>query len=139
MEAMNRDKVTRQRAYSAPIEQVWLAISTGEQISAWFIQADFEARVGYRYTFTHEDTKIIGEVLEVKPMHHLVYTWEIEGTGIPTTVKWTLEETAKVTVVTVEHSGIEAYPTDEKVIAMFEDYSGGWANCFNQLEKYLSA
>lgn len=136
MSTSSRDRVVKQHQFKHPIRQVWNAISVAREISAWFIQADFEARVGYRYTFRHEETVITGEVLTANPVHELVYTWIISGTEAVTTVSWKLEEMDGGTLLTLEHSGISRYPGDTAVI-MFENFGGGWTTCIRDLEKYL--
>ena len=131
----NQIEKTQQLAF--PMEEVWKAISTADEISAWFIKADFKAEVGYDYRFTHEQTNIVGKVLEADPFHNLVYTWIIEGTGVETTVKWKLEEKEGGTFITLVHSGIENYPSEEMAINMFNSFTEGWTNCMVNLEKYL--
>lgn len=131
------DLIRKQQQFSFPMARVWKAISEGEQISAWFIKADFKPEKGYQYTFTHEKTVIKGEVKEVKPMTVLVYTWRIEGSEVVTTVSWKLEENDKGTLLTLEHSGISQYP-GQTAVTMFQNFDGGWDNCITNLEKYLS-
>jgi uncharacterized protein YndB with AHSA1/START domain len=131
------DRIIKQHQFKHPIGQVWEAISLAEEISTWFIQADFKAEVGYRYTFTHEQTKIKGKVIQVTPVTDLVYTWQIEGTNVETTVSWKLEENATGTLLTLEHAGISQYPGDTAVV-MFNNFKGGWDSCVVNLEKYLS-
>ena len=46
------DSLKKERIFQQPIEKVWKAISRGEEISKWFIHADFKPQVGYEYTFT---------------------------------------------------------------------------------------
>lgn len=133
----SNDKIEKQHQFKQPIEQVWNAISQSEEISEWFIQADFKAEVGYKYTFTHEKTKIVGEVLKANPVFELVYTWIVSGTETITTVSWVLKENENGTLLTLEHSGISNYPGDTAVV-MFNNFKGGWDACVNNLEKYLS-
>ncbi len=132
-----KNKIERTQLYDFPMKEVWNAISSAEEISAWFIKADFKAEVGYKYRFTHENTNIVGTVLESDPFHNLVYTWVIEGTGVETTVRWKLEEKDGGTQVTLEHTGIENYPNEEMALNMFNSFSEGWENCFANLGKYL--
>lgn len=128
--------IKKEHFFDFPIGQVWQAISNEKEISAWFIKADFKAEVGYQYTFTHENTAIKGEVLKAEPVHHLVYTWVVSGTEAITTVKWALEEKEQGTLLTIEHSGLDNYPT-ETAINMFNSFSKGWDNCIEELDKYL--
>lgn len=137
-----QDTIQREHVFNHPIQQVWKAISDAEQISAWFIQANFKPEKGYQYTFTHTDestgncTNITGEVLEASPVHKLVYTWVVPGTGVDTTVSWQLKETDTGTHLLLEHSGISQYPA-ETAVKMFDSFSGGWDNCIVELTQYL--
>lgn len=132
-----KDSIVKRHQFNSPITEVWNAISRAEEISSWFIQADFKAVAGYQYTFIHEQTVIKGEVLAANPVFELVYTWIIEGTEIETTVSWKLEENNEGTLLTLEHSGISKYP-GETAVMMFRNYEGGWNSCVVNLEKYLS-
>ena len=131
------DTIIKQHQFDCSIAEVWKAISDGAEISAWFIQADFRAEVGYLYTFTHEKTKITGEVLKSNPVHELVYTWTVSGTEVVTTVSWKLEENTAGTLLTLKHTGISQYPGDTAVM-MFNNFKGGWDACVGNLEKYLA-
>jgi len=136
-----KDVITKEYVFNHPIADVWKAISDEKEISAWFIQADFKPEAGYKYKFKHEEngkcTNIDGEVLEANPVHKLVYTWVVRGTEAVTTVTWQLEEAGEGTKLTLTHSGISNYPTEEVATKMFENFSGGWDNCINMLDKHL--
>ncbi len=132
-----QDVIRKQQQFPHPIAKVWEAISSAEKISDWFIQAEFKAEVGFRYTFTHQNTKITGEVLVAAPVTDLVYTWTVSGTDTVTTVRWKLEATPDGTLLTLEHSGISSYPA-ETAVAMFTNYESGWNSCMVNLGRYLS-
>jgi len=131
------DKIVKTHQFQSPIGKVWDAISLAEEISAWFIKADFKAETGYQYTFTHEQTVIKGEILKANPVYELVYTWVVSGTDVETVVSWKLEEKDEGTFLTLEHSGISNYP-GETAVVMFNNFKGGWNSCVENLEKYLS-
>ena len=131
------DKIIKKHQFKSPISQVWNAISVAEEISAWFIKADFKAEEGYTYTFTHENTVISGKVLKSDPVYELVYSWIVGGTEVETTVRWKLEENSEGTLLTLEHFGISNYPV-ETAVTMFNNFKGGWNSCVENLEKYLS-
>jgi uncharacterized protein YndB with AHSA1/START domain len=132
-----QDSIIKQHSYNHPIHDVWKAISSAEEISRWFIHADFEAVVGYAYTFKHEQTTITGRVLKANPVHELVYTWIVGGTDVETTVRWQLEASDTGTLLTLEHSGISNYPA-ETAMVMFENFKGGWASCLTSLFEFLN-
>lgn len=134
------DIITKKETINHPIDKVWNAISRAEEISTWFIKADFKAEVGTPYTFTASEENgcinITGEVKEANP-YTLVYTWIVENTDVETTVKWVLEAQGEATKLYLEHTGISNYP-GESAIKMFESFSGGWTGCVNQLQEYLN-
>jgi len=134
-----KDVIKKEQLFNHPIDAVWNAISNAEEISTWFIKADFKAENGYKYTFTsseeHGCTSITGEVKKSDP-YTLVYTWIVENTDAVTTVKWQLEPSEGGTKLYLEHSGISNYAGDTAV-AMFNSFNGGWDNCMNELTTYL--
>ncbi len=134
------DVITKEQIINHPVDKVWNAISKAEEISTWFIKADFEAKAGMPYTFTASEEQgcmtITGEVKEASP-YTLVYTWIVENTNVETTVKWVLEAEGEGTKLFLEHSGIANFP-GESAIKMFESFSGGWEQCVNQLKDYLA-
>ena len=135
-----KDVLIKEQVFDHSIDRVWNAISKGEEISTWFINADFKAEPGYKYTFTAGEergcTQITGEVKEADP-YTLVYTWIVQDTNIETTVKWILEEIGGKTKLYLEHSGISNYP-GEDAVTMFGHFNSGWDNCVKQLSEYLT-
>ena len=134
-----KDVIIREQIFNHSIDKIWNAISKAEEISTWFINADFKAETGYKYTFTAGEekgcTQITGVVKEANP-YTLVYTWMVQDTETETTVKWVLEKVEGGTKLYLEHSGISNYAGDT-AIAMFESFNGGWDNCISGLTNYL--
>lgn len=134
-----KDLISKEKVFTHSIDKVWKAISQGDEISTWFLPADFKAEVGYKYIFRSRPEEncapILGEVLEASP-YTLVYTWVIEDTDVTTKVKWVLEEEGEHTRLLLEHSGISNY-VGETAIEMFDSFSGGWDGCIAGLQKYL--
>jgi uncharacterized protein YndB with AHSA1/START domain len=135
-----KDSIIKEKVFSHPIDKVWGAISKAEEISTWFVQADFKAKKGYQYTFHSEPnekgcTTISGTVKEAN-LYVFVYTWIVANTEVETTVTWKLESVREGTKLHVEHSGISNYFGDT-AIEMFESFNGGWDGCINQLTDYL--
>lgn len=135
-----KDLITKERVYNQPIEKIWNAISKEEEITAWFIKADFKAEKGYQYTFIASEengcVNITGEIKESDP-YTLAYTWIVDGTTAETLVTWKLEPVEGGTKLFLEHSGISNYE-GETAVKMFESFSGGWTNCMNLLETYVN-
>ena len=133
-----KDIITKEAFFNSNIDTVWSAITQQDEISKWFLKADFKAEEGYNYSFQSPDDNcapIIGTVIKADPFT-LIYTWIIKGTDIETTVKWQLETANNGTKLNLTHSGIANYK-EENVIKMFESFSGGWDNCIEGLTTYL--
>ena len=135
-----KDVIKKEVFFNHSIDKVWNAISKADEISIWFIKADFKAEKGYKYTFTSEPnekgcTTISGEVKSANP-YLLIYSWVVADTKTETIVKWELEATQEGTKLYLEHSGILNYEGDTAV-KMFESFNGGWDNCISELSSYL--
>lgn len=134
------DVITKEHVFKHSIDKVWNAITKAEEISTWFIPADFKAETGYKYTFTSPPndkgcTVINGEVKSANP-YTLIYTWVVADTKVETTVSWALEAIEGATKLVLKHSGISNY-NGETAVAMFESFNGGWDNCITGLSNYL--
>ena len=133
-----KDSIRKEHVFKHKINKVWNAISIGEEISTWFLKADFKAETGYEYTFhsSGEDcTKITG-VVKVATPYTLIYTWIVENTNVETEVKWVLEEVKEGTKLYLEHSGISNY-TQDTAVKMFSSFDGGWTHCIKELVSHL--
>lgn len=134
------DVLVKEQVFQHGIDKVWRAISRGEEISKWFIKADFKPEVGYAYTFTateeHGSTQIKGTVLEATP-YNLKYTWKVGDAPVETIVLWHLEDLGGQTKLTLEHSGIAKFG-GETAVEMFEHFGKGWDACFATLKTYVN-
>ena len=110
-----KDSILKEQLLPHPIGKVWNAITNAEEISTWFIKADFKAEKGYQYTFTSDGengcTQITGEIKQAEP-YNLEYSWIVADTKVETIVKWSLQETKEGTLLSLEHSGISNYDGD---------------------------
>lgn len=131
--------IVKEAFFPHPIGKVWSAISNADQISQWFIKADFKPDVGYEYTFTHEQTVVKGKVLEADPVTNLLYTWTVCGTEpeLNTEVRWSLEEKTDGTKLTITHTGFESYDKNS-VAAFFSATEKGWDAVMVELAGYLN-
>ncbi len=133
-----KDSILKEKVFDKSIDEVWRAISEADEISSWFIQADFKAEVGYNYTFTaseeHGGTVIKGRVLEASP-YTLKYTWMVGDSGIETLVVWTLEEDSGTTKLKLEHSGISKF--GDAASESMAHFDKGWDACILGLEQFF--
>lgn len=134
-----KDVIKKEKLFNHPIDAIWNAITKAEEISTWFIKANFKSEKGYKYTFIASEDKgcltITGEIKKADP-YALIYTWIVENTTAETTVSWKLEPVENGTKLFLEHSGISNY-AGETAIAMFDSFNGGWDNCISGLTNYL--
>lgn len=125
---------------NASQQRVWEAITTPEQLSAWFgstFRFD-KLAVGEPMHFIHEEKIISSDLVitEVEPIERFAFKWPAElGYPILTQVTFTLEPVAGGTRVTVTDSGYEALPEDV-ARRRFEQNADGWRI---QLEEHLPA
>ncbi len=135
---MSMDRIVKEAKFKCNIDQLWQAITDQNQISKWFLQADFKPEKDYAYTFNssgNDCQPIVGRVISATP-YTLIYTWEVKGTNVETTVEWILESKDNLTKLTLIHSGISNYD-DETAIAMFESFDKGWDNCISGLTIFV--
>ncbi len=133
-----KDQIVKEQVFEHGIDKVWKAITEADEISKWFIHADFKAEPGYQYTFTateeHGRTKISGKVLEADP-YTLKYTWTTGDAPIETIVTWTLKQEGGQTVLTLVHSGIAQY--GDSAAEVMGHFDMGWDGCLSVLPEYL--
>jgi uncharacterized protein YndB with AHSA1/START domain len=129
-----------ERVMPHPPEKIWRALTQSDLITQWLMKNDFQATVGYRFTF--RATPMPGwkgvtncEVVTVEPPYRLVYRWG-DGTesdsGLKTVVTWTLTPQSSGTLVRMEQSGFRL--EDE---AGFKGMGGGWPRILEQLEHII--
>jgi uncharacterized protein YndB with AHSA1/START domain len=115
-------------------EIVWQTLTSGELISRWLMPNDFEPVVGKRFVFRARpvagwDGVVRCEVLEVRPLEKLVYSWQGGSADSPayaaldSVVTWTLQAVDGGTRLRLVHSGFRSPQNDFAFGAM----SGGWA------------
>lgn len=93
-----------------PVERVWRELTDGAAISEWLMPtADFEARVGARFTLKtgqlSADGWVRGEVLELEPPRRMVWGWSVAPPSPQTLVTFELAPTAEGTLLTLTHAG----------------------------------
>lgn len=134
-----KDIIQKEKVFNHPIAKVWDAISTGKEISKWFIEADFKPEVGYQYTLTAPEengcTVVKGTVLEASP-YTLKYSWIAGDDPTETTVAWYLEQLGDSTKLTLEHSGISKY-AGQAATEMMGHFEKGWEGCLAGLTQYI--
>lgn len=125
--------VAQEFNFKSPIEKVWHALTDAETLAKWVMPNDFKPVVGHKFQFRNEQWKLIidSEVLEVNEPNKLSYTWT--GSGINTTIIWTLKHMDGTTYLHLEQTGFE------KEDQAFRGAKFGWVKMADELGKVLTA
>ncbi len=138
-------KLFLQQTIAAPVDRVFSAWTEPESIKGWFAPPDTETplaevdlRVGgkYRIGFKEKGTDIVrvvsGVYREIRPPHHLVFTWcwEDDPTRHETVVTVELRETGGNTELRLTHTHFLSEGARDH-------HKAGWIGCVNSLIKGL--
>lgn len=112
-------------------EVVWECLTTPELVGEWLMPNDFQPIVGHQFEFRSKPQPgwsgiVFCEVLEVRPMTKLVYTWTSGESrtklDMSTTVTWVLQPENGGTKLTLEHAGFSGL----RNIMVSKVLAGGW-------------
>src|SRR5260221_3672973 len=100
--------LTFERVYPHAPERVWRALTRADELQAWLMPNDFEARVGHQFRFHTQprpgfDGVVHCEVLELDEPRRLAYSWR--GGSLDTVLSFTLRPAGGGTHLLVEHTG----------------------------------
>ena len=128
----NEGELIISRLINAPIEKVWLAITSKEAMNKWYFKiASFKPEVGFSFQFTGEGAK--GdiyihhcEVKEVIPLKKISYSWRYEGIPGKSLVTFELTPEGNKTTLKLTHTGLDTFVTDSPDFAD-GSFATGWA------------
>ena len=135
---MSTTTITKSIFLDAPRETVWQFLTEKDKLALWFHPSDADLAQGKSYallsTADDNDSKICwGEVLTMIKPSSLIYTFTIKPLGgAMTTVKWTLEDAAGGTRVTLKHEGISEAAKDA-ALGLLMALDKGWDEHFAKL------
>lgn len=140
---MTATTITKSVFLNAPKQVVWEFLTKKDKLARWFHPAEDDLREGEAYTLLdqrNDMTRICwGTVLEMRPYDSLVYTFTVKPLeGAMTTVRWTLEEAAGGTRLSLEHEGIEQ-AAGEAAFMMLSALDAGWDEHFGRLRQEAKA
>ncbi len=98
--------VAASRTYSAPIHDVWDALTNAERIPRWFLPVQGDLRLGGTYQF---EGNAGGEIRECEPPRRLLVTWVMgePGSEDSSVVEVVLDPMGDAeTILTVEHTAV---------------------------------
>jgi len=126
-----------ERIFPHPVDRVWEAISTAENIAAWLFTCDFKPEVGHKFTFKTtppEGSTWRGwtdiEVLEFAPPTRMVWAWESADIDEPTRVIFQLDPVDGGTRLSLSHVGDS---TADDIASV----SGGWPVKLDALVEFI--
>jgi uncharacterized protein YndB with AHSA1/START domain len=136
----------------APPERVWRALTTAEDLAAWFrvgIEGDIapgaEVWMTSRYP-GHEGTRFLVKVTEMTPPRRFVWQWHpgavdpaVDYSREPwTTVTFTLEPSGRGTRLSVLETGFNEISLARRA-KVFQDNTQGWTEVIVWIQKYVEA
>jgi uncharacterized protein YndB with AHSA1/START domain len=98
--------VTASRTYTAPVDDVWDALTNPERIPRWFLPVEGDLRLGGTYQFAGNAG---GEIRECDPPRRLLVTWVMgePGPEDSSIVEVVLEPVGEdETALTLEHTAV---------------------------------
>jgi uncharacterized protein YndB with AHSA1/START domain len=140
---MANEPIVTERVLNAPVEKVWSAITSKEEMNIWYFKiAAFKPEVGFTFQFSGKGRK--GEtyvhhceVKEVVPLERLSYSWRYEGIPGDSLVTFELTPDGDKTKLKLTHTGLETFVTDNPDFAK-ESFTEGWKHIIGiSLPEYL--
>ncbi|HCP81650.1 MAG TPA: SRPBCC domain-containing protein [Octadecabacter sp.] len=117
---------------------VWAFLTDPEKLAMWFHKPKVALAQGDAYAMygtTSGDKLMWGDVVVANPYDYLEYTFTIAPMGDATsTVKWTLEDVAGGTRLSLVHEGL---PASEEAFGLTLALDKGWEGHFADLRKAL--
>lgn len=119
-------------------EDVWAFLTDPDKLAMWFHKPKVALAEGNDYAMygtTSGDKLMWGNVASAQPFDYLEYTFTIGPMGDGTsTVKWSLDEVAGGTRLSLVHEGL---PAAEEAFGLTLALDKGWEGHFGQLRDAL--
>lgn len=119
--------------FEAPIQKVWETVSTSEGLSSWFMQNDFQLKVGHEFHLQPPFGPSPCKVLEIDAPNRLSFSWDTNGW----VVTFILKEIGENTEFTLIHGGWKQtdaiVPKAEENAAVIRDrMNNGWESLVSE-------
>ena len=117
--------------YRHPRAAVWAALTDRDALRVWFLDNDFEPRVGKRFSVTGPHIGTVAcVVVALDPPRRMEWSWHMPDLPARSRVVFTLDEVEGGTRLTVRHVGAAR--------AIHEtDITRGWPKRLDYLERWL--
>src|SRR6516225_2213268 len=152
MTAAEMTRIDRSIEIKAPPERVWRALTTAEELSAWFqVRIEGEIAPGNEVWMTsthpeHRGVRFQVRFVEMTPPARFVWQWH-PGAVDPaidyskeasTTVTFTLEPAGTGTRLSVAETGFDAISLQRRA-KVYQDNTQGWTTVVTWIQKYVEA
>jgi uncharacterized protein YndB with AHSA1/START domain len=148
---MANDRIEKQIDLKAPVFRVWRALTDYHEFGEWFrvkLEGPFVAGKEARGPITHpgyEHLQMTMVVQKIEPERFFSYTWHPYAIDpkvdysqeTPTLVEFTLEKSAKRTLLKVTESGFDRIPSNRRPEA-FRMNENGWGQQLKNIESYVA-
>jgi uncharacterized protein YndB with AHSA1/START domain len=139
---MTQEPFIIERIFNVPVEKVWEAITSKEQMKQWYFDiAEFEPEDGFEFTFDGENDgkKYVHlcKITEVVPHKKLSYSWRYKETEGMSYLSFELFEEGEGTRLKLTHEGLETFPQANPDFRN-ESFAAGWTYIIGtSLKDYL--
>jgi uncharacterized protein YndB with AHSA1/START domain len=148
---MSTDRIEKQIDLKAPVSRVWRALTDYREFGEWFrvkLEGPFVAGKVTRGQLTfpgYEHLQMEVVVQRIEPERLFSYTWHPYAIDpkvdyskeAPTLVEFTLEKSAKGTLLTVTESGFDKIPSARRQEA-FRMNENGWGQQLKHIESHVA-
>jgi uncharacterized protein YndB with AHSA1/START domain len=148
---MADDRIEKQIELKAPVSRVWRALTDYREFGEWFrvkLEGPFvvgKVAEGFITWPGYEHLRMEVVVQKIEPERYFSYTWHPYALDpkvdyskeTPTLVEFTLEKTAKGTLLKVTESGFDKIPSARRLEA-FRMNDNGWAQQMKNIESYVA-
>ncbi len=148
---MANDRIEKQIDLKAPVSRVWRALTDYREFGEWFrvkLEGPFVAGQVSRGQLNfpgYEHLQMEVVVQKIEPERFFSYTWHPYAIDpkvdyskeTPTLVEFTLEKSAKGTLVMVTESGFDKIPSERRLEA-FRMNDNGWGQQLKHIESYVA-
>ena len=148
---MANDRIEKQIDLKSPVSRVWRALTDYREFGEWFrvkLEGPFVAGQVSRGQLTfpgYEHLQMEVVVQKIEPERLFSYTWHPYAVDpkvdyskeTPTLVEFTLEKSAKGTLLMVTESGFDKIPSERRLEA-FRMNDNGWGQQLKHIESYVA-
>jgi uncharacterized protein YndB with AHSA1/START domain len=148
---MSNDRIEKQIELKAPVSRVWRALTDYREFGEWFrvkLEGPFvagKATGGYITLPGYEHLRMEVVVEKIEPERFFSYTWHPYSIDpkvdysqeTPTLVEFTLEKSAKGTLLKVTESGFDKIPSARRAEA-FRMNENGWTQQVKNIESHVA-